>query len=68
MDEKFQKLIGNPRKISCDLLCVSGGWTPTVHLFSQSRGKLIFRESDATFIPNQSFQREINKSAGKSVI
>ena len=28
------------RTIACDLLLMSGGWTPTVHLFSQSRGKL----------------------------
>ena len=46
--------------LSCDLLCVSGGWTPTVHLFTQSRGKLIFRDSDATFLPYKSFQNEIS--------
>ena len=42
---------------------MSGGWTPTVHLFSQSRGKLIYRESDATFVPHQSFQEEISIGA-----
>ena len=36
VDEKIENLLGNPKKISCDLLCVTGGWTPTVHLFSQS--------------------------------
>ena len=34
-----------------------------MHLFSQSRGKLIFRESDATFIPDISFQEEISIGA-----
>ena len=62
-DEKFNILIGKPKKLSCDLLCVSGGWTPTVHLFSQSRGKLIYRESDATFIPYKSFQKQISIGA-----
>ena len=62
-DEKFKNTIGKSKKLSCDLLCVSGGWTPTVHLFSQSRGKLIFRESDATFIPHISFQEEISIGA-----
>ena len=29
-----------PRRIlACDLLLMSGGWTPAVHLFSQSRGR-----------------------------
>ena len=62
-DEKFKKTIGKSKKLSCDLLCVSGGWTPTVHLFSQSRGKLIYRESDASFIPHKSFQKEISIGA-----
>jgi len=62
-DEKFKKTIGKSKKLSCDLLCVSGGWTPTVHLFSQSRGKLIYRESDASFIPHKSFQEEISIGA-----
>ena len=63
LDEKFKKTIGKSKKLSCDLLCVSGGWTPTVHLFSQSRGKLIYRESDASFIPHKSFQEEISIGA-----
>ncbi len=32
---------------------VSGGWTPAVHLFTQSGGKLKFREEDQVFIPSK---------------
>ena len=32
---------------------MSGGWTPAVHLFTQSGGKLKFREKDQVFIPNK---------------
>ncbi len=39
------------RRIECDLLCVSGGWNPNVHLFSQSAGKLRFDETTAAFVP-----------------
>ena len=39
-------LIDNYGKIACDLLCISGGWSPTVHLFTQSRGCLLYT-SDA---------------------
>ncbi len=63
IDKKNNKIINSYGKIKCDLLCVSGGWSPTVHLFTQSRGKLIFRESDSTFIPNKSFQNEISIGA-----
>ena len=38
IDDDVKNIIGKPIKIKCDLLCVSGGWTPTVHLFTQSRG------------------------------
>ena len=60
IDGETNKIIGNYGKIPCDLLCISGGWTPTVHLFTQSKGKLIYRESDATFVPNKSFQHEVS--------
>ena len=63
LNESLDKTIGKSKELSCDLLCVSGGWTPTVHLFSQSKGKLFYRESDATFIPDKSFQNEISIGA-----
>jgi len=44
--------------ISCDCICVSGNWTPTVHLASQSGNKLKFNEAIDAFIPNQSKQNE----------
>ena len=60
IDDSIKKIISNSFKIKCDFLCVSGGWTPTVHLFTQSRGKLIYRDHDGAFIPNQSFQDTIS--------
>jgi len=35
-----------------DCLLMSGGWTPSVHLFSQSRGKLKFDEDNGRFLPD----------------
>ncbi|ONI88868.1 ferredoxin [Saccharothrix sp. ALI-22-I] len=42
--------------LSCDLLAVSGGWSPVVHLFSQSRGTLRWDESLAAFVPDGAAQ------------
>jgi sarcosine oxidase subunit alpha len=53
---------GEPERIDCDLLCVSGGWNPTLHLFSQSQGKLRFDQASACFVPDVSRQAE--RSAG----
>ncbi|WFU01108.1 sarcosine oxidase subunit alpha [Rhizobium sp. CB3171] len=39
------------RKIAIDALLVSAGWTPSVHLFSQSRGKLKFDAEKQRFLP-----------------
>ena len=44
---------GNKIDISCDCLGVAGGWTPAVHLFTQSGGKLIFDENNKVFLPNK---------------
>jgi len=48
--------------IDCDLLAVSGGWSPNVALFSQSRGKLRYDDDLAAFRPGISWQKE--RSAG----
>ena len=45
---------GSSTRIDCDLVCVSGGWNPAVHLFSQARGKLRYDERLATFVPDVS--------------
>ncbi|MGO4563499.1 sarcosine oxidase subunit alpha [Rhizobium sp. 2YAF20] len=42
---------GSPRKFAVDALLVSAGWTPSVHLFSQSRGKVKFDADRQRFLP-----------------
>ena len=54
--------VGTRRAIACDCVGMSGGWTPAVHLFSQSRGKLRFDASLDAFVPGTSVQAE--RSAG----
>lgn len=43
---------GSARILSCDLLAVSGGWSPTVHLWSQSRSPLRYDQTLAAFLPD----------------
>ncbi|WP_416355605.1 sarcosine oxidase subunit alpha [Aureimonas phyllosphaerae] len=40
------------RTLSCDALLMSGGWTPSLHLFSHTQGKLEWREEGQTFLPS----------------
>lgn len=46
----------NHRKIPVDALLMCGGWTPSVHLFSQSRGKLKFDAANERFLPDRYVQ------------
>lgn len=46
-----QTVKGQKIFINCDCLGISGGWTPAVHLFTQSGGKLDFNEEDQIFLP-----------------
>jgi sarcosine oxidase subunit alpha len=54
----------NIERLNCDCICVSGFWTPTVHLASQSGNKLKFDDKIDAFIPDKAKQNE--KSLGAS--
>ena len=56
-----ESVVGKKIKINCDCLGMSGGWTPMVHLFTQSGGKLKFKDKDYIFIP------DMNKSPSDQI-
>jgi len=51
---------GGDRKIPCDLVCMSGGWNPAIHLFSQSGGRLAFDEARGAFVPGEARQAQFS--------
>ena len=52
----------NPRRVACDLVLCSGGWSPRVHLHSQSGARPVYDAAHACFVPGDSVQAE--RSAG----
>ena len=46
------ELTSGVEEIGCDLLAVSGGWSPLVHLHSQRQGKLRWDDELAAFVPS----------------
>ena len=50
--------ISEIENIKCDSICVSGFWTPSIHLASQSGNKTKFNEQIDAFVPNQKKQKE----------
>ncbi|TDV57382.1 2Fe-2S iron-sulfur cluster-binding protein [Actinophytocola oryzae] len=64
-NQLVERALGNARvigvstgdvELECDLLAVSGGWSPVVHLFSQSRGTLRWDDTLAAFVPDRAAQ------------
>jgi sarcosine oxidase subunit alpha len=55
------------RSLRCDLVLMSAGFTPCVHLFSQSRGKLTWNEDTRAFVPATSVERERSAGACRGV-
>ncbi|MBE3638836.1 sarcosine oxidase subunit alpha [Mangrovicoccus algicola] len=44
---------GPAERLACDCLLVSGGWTPSLHLFSHTKGTLAWDEDRTTFLPER---------------
>jgi sarcosine oxidase subunit alpha len=45
-------VLDDGRQIACDVLAVSGGWSPAVHLWTQLGGRLRYDERSAAFVPD----------------
>ncbi len=49
---------GSSQRLDCDLLAMSNGWAPALHLFSQSGGKTAWDAERHIFVPGDSKQAE----------
>ena len=56
---------GRAEPVACDVIAMSGGWTPNVSLYSQSRGKVVFNEGQQNFLPGDPVPGQ--RSAGACV-
>jgi methylglutamate dehydrogenase subunit C len=57
---------GAAQKLTCDVIGLSGGWSPVVHLWSQRFKKPVFDADSGSFIPAD-FGGETVKCAGRMV-
>jgi sarcosine oxidase subunit alpha len=58
-----RSVVAHKGSIECDVLAMSGGWNPTVHLHAQSGGRPVFDEANACFCPGISVQAERSTGA-----
>ena len=59
-----KSVTGAIRRISCDCVATSGGWQPTVHLFSQTRSKVKWDDALLAFVPGDLIPGQNNVSIG----
>lgn len=59
---------GSEWYLSCDLLAVSGGWSPVVHLSSQSGAKAIWNDEQAMFLPGTPTQAQVSVGAANGTL
>ncbi|WAC28962.1 sarcosine oxidase subunit alpha [Ancylobacter sp. SL191] len=59
--------VGRSQTIACDTVLMSGGYTPSLHLFSQSRGKLVWDAASGSYLPGISVERERSAGACRGV-
>lgn len=61
IDEQ-DRLTGAARTLACDLVALSGGFSPVIHLHCQAGSKAVWDDARAAFLPGKSAQAE--RSAG----
>lgn len=54
--------VSDLQRLACDAVLMSGGFTPAIHLFSQSRGRIAYDEARQLFLPGTPVQPQ--RSAG----
>ena len=59
---------GPGETIPCDLVAVSGGWTPTIHLHSQSGGTNRYDKYLGAFLPDRVTQAQCSVGAARGLL
>ena len=59
---------GSPQSLACDLLAVSGGWSPVVHLNAQSGARPVWDEQQSMFRPGEPAQAQVSAGAASGTL
>lgn len=57
--------VGEAVRLSCDVLLMSGGWTPSLHLFSHTKGSLTWDDNLSAYLPGEKTEDVYIAGAGK---
>lgn len=68
LDDTGTRVNGSQQTFACDLVLMSGGFTPSIHLFSQSRGQLAWDEDIQAFVPAAPAERTHAAGACRGIL
>jgi sarcosine oxidase subunit alpha len=68
LSEDCASVNGSAQSLACDLLAVSGGWSPVVHLNAQSGARPVWDESAAMFKPGKPAQQQFSAGAANGTL
>jgi len=60
-------VVGAGQAVACDAVLMSGGWTPSLHLFSHTQGKLAWDDERTTFLPAATAEDCVIAGAGRGL-
>ena len=63
--EVYSPKAGKKRKVKCDALAMSGGWTPSLHLWSHSKGGIKWDADISAYLPDIANENAICAGACK---
>lgn len=64
LTEDGRHLTGSAQTLRCDVVAMSGGWSPAIHLHSQAGGTTRWLAQDACLIPDESKQPNLSVGSG----
>ena len=67
-DGDATKVVQSPIQIECDLLMMSGGWSPAVHLHSHAGGSNKWNDELLCFVPDSVVQKNRSVGAGNGCV
>ncbi|MEW7008337.1 sarcosine oxidase subunit alpha [Lentilitoribacter sp. EG35] len=62
-----ENTVGAAKIVSCDCLLMSGGWTPSLHLFSHTKGSLDWDVENEVFLPGEKSEDCFIAGAGRGL-
>ena len=68
LSDDAKSVSGNTTQLECDLLAMSGGWSPVVHLNAQSGARPQWDDAAAMFKPGQATQAQFSVGAANGTL